>query len=55
MLHFARDARCFAFCVQFLDLCVKFGKKEAKFGKCVKAAEKNDNVAASAHNSTNTD
>ncbi len=24
VLHFARDARHFAFCVQFLDLCVKF-------------------------------
>ncbi len=24
VLHFARDVRHFAFCAQFLDLCVKF-------------------------------
>ncbi len=30
VLHFARDVRCFAFCVQFLELCVKFKKKKKK-------------------------
>ncbi len=41
VLHFARDVRHFTFCVQFLDLCVKFGKKEANFENVWKQLKKN--------------
>ncbi len=34
VLNSARDVRHFAFCVQFLDLCVQL-KKKATFLKCV--------------------
>ncbi len=35
LLHFARDVRNFAFSVQFLDLCVKFGKRGKVLKMCV--------------------
>ncbi len=37
--RFARDGRHFALCVQFLDLCLKW-KKRQSFEKCVLAAAK---------------
>ncbi len=50
MLHFARDVRHFAFCVQFLDLCVKFRKKKRQsFENVCKLLKKTCNKYSTAY------